>query len=328
MPLPRFILNDESVRNSHGFFLLNAGGNFERFNANPVMLDNHDGGRLIGKWPTLTVEGSLLIGEPDFDEGTELGKERKGQVDRGYLKGASIGLYIKGAEYRLNAATGEPDLYVTSWEMLEASLTPLPSNAGALTLKIYNAENKPVPEDQIGLYLENIVNLNINRMPINQSTTGAASPAPVSLTAAAQVALGVSEGADSAAVSAAIVALQAKYETEKAEREKLEAAAKERHEKACREMVERACKEGRITADLAAQYQKLAGADYEATKAALEALPAKQSLSARIKEVQGTGVPSERERWDLHAWMKNDMDGLNRLKAESPELYARIAKKI
>lgn len=44
-----YVLNDESVVNSHGFVLLNSAGRFERYNANPVMLFNHDGANLIGQ---------------------------------------------------------------------------------------------------------------------------------------------------------------------------------------------------------------------------------------------------------------------------------------
>ena len=83
MPLPKFILNDQRVKNSHGFYLENAGGRFERFDDNPVMLDNHDMSKLVGRWEELAVEGDLLTATPVFDEGTELGRERKGQVEQG-----------------------------------------------------------------------------------------------------------------------------------------------------------------------------------------------------------------------------------------------------
>ena len=59
-----YILNDESVVNSHGFVLLNAAGRFERFNANPVMLFNHEADKLIGQMTGLRVEGTKLIGTP------------------------------------------------------------------------------------------------------------------------------------------------------------------------------------------------------------------------------------------------------------------------
>lgn len=333
MPLPRFILNDQRVKNSHGFYLLNAGGRFDRFLANPVMLDNHDPDRLIGRWEDLAVEGDLLTAVPIFDEGTELGRERKGQVERGFLKGASIGLYIHAAEYRMNPATGENELYVTEWEQIESSTTALPSNAGALTLKIYDQGRQPVPEERLAAYLDSIVRLTtINeKMPtINQNGGGGApAPASVSLTAAAQVALGLSGTPDSAAISAAVVELSARYEQEKAAREKLETEAAAAREQATREMIALAVREGRITADQQANYEKLAAADYETTKAALEALPTKASLSAQVKGAAGgSGIPAERKAWNLHAWMKEDMPGLRKLKTDDPEAYAEILKRV
>jgi hypothetical protein len=330
MPLPRFIANDQRVKNSHGFYLENAGGNFERFTANPVMLDNHNPDRLIGCWEGLAVDGDLLTALPVFDEGTELGRERKGQVERGFLKGASIGLYIHAAEYRPNPVTGEPEIYVTSWEMLELSVTPIPSNSGSLSLCIYNSERQPVEGEQLAAHLENIVQLTLNNknMP-SINTGGIQTPATVSLTAPALVALGISEGADSAAISAAVVALSANYEREKTARERLEAEAKAAREKASADMIALAMKEGRITADQRPTYERLAAADFEATKAALEAIPAKTSLSALVKGATGsTSIPAERKAWNLHAWMQNDMAGLRKLKAEDPDAYAEILGRV
>lgn len=331
MPLPKFILNDQRVKNSHGFYLENAGGRFERFDDNPVMLDNHDMSKLVGRWEGLAVEGDLLTATPVFDEGTELGRERKGQVERGFLKGASIGLYIHAAEYRQNPVTNDTELHVTDWEMVESSVTPLPSNAGALSLCVYNSERQPVEGEQLASYLDNIVKLTLNQtnMPNIETKGGASAPAAVTLSAAAQVVLGISEGADAAAVSAAIVQLSAKYEQEKAAREKLEAEARTAREKACADMIALAVREGRITADQKATYEKLAAADFEATKAALEAIPAKASLAAQVRGTAGTSaIPAERKTWNLHAWMQNDMAGLRKLQAEDPEVYAEILKRV
>ena len=57
--MERFVFNDETKKNSHGFYLQNAGGRFERFNENPVMLNNHDLTQLIGKWLKLQTDGHL-----------------------------------------------------------------------------------------------------------------------------------------------------------------------------------------------------------------------------------------------------------------------------
>ena len=119
--MERFVFNDETQKNSHGFYLLNAGGRFERFNENPVMLHNHDLAQLIGKWLNLQTEGSLLTAEPKFDEGDPDALKIKGKVERGYLRGASPGIIILAAEWRENPVTKELELYVTDWELFEGS---------------------------------------------------------------------------------------------------------------------------------------------------------------------------------------------------------------
>ena len=81
-----FVLSDESIRNSHGFYLDNKGGNMERFRENPVMLLGHDSTKVIGAWKDVRVEGSRIIAEPEFDEGDTLAVETRGKVERGYLK--------------------------------------------------------------------------------------------------------------------------------------------------------------------------------------------------------------------------------------------------
>ncbi len=331
MALPTFILNDEEVYTSHGFYLLNSGARLDRFRANPVMLDNHCDDRVIGRWQGLSVEGSRLFATPEFDDGSELGKERRGQVERGFLRGASLGLYILAAEERTDPATGERRLYVTEWEPLEASIVAIPSNAGALTLRVFDADRRPVAAEQLGAYLSEIVQLTVNQKNMTNKTEspgGTPAPAVVSLSAAAQVALGLSGSPDGAAISAAVIELAAATEQAKAECEKLKQEIAAQKQAQVKAMVSLAVKEGRITADQQANYEKLGAADYEATRSALEALPVRTSLGAQIRSTAGGGsIPAERQAWNLCRWMREDMPGLQRLKAEEPETYAEILKK-
>lgn len=324
MTLSPFVLNDETVYTSHGFYLLNSGARFDRFRTNPVMLDNHCDDRVIGRWQELRVEGSQLLATPDFDDGSALGKERQGQVERGYLRGASLGLYILAAEERLDPATGEKRLYVTDWEPLEASIVAIPSNAGAVALRVYDAERRPVADEQLGAYLDGIVQLTVNQKNMsngNENGGGTPAPAVVSLTADAQVALGLSGSPDGATISAAVVKLAAAHE-------KLKKEVEEDRQKRAEALVDLAVKEGRITADKREAFVKLALADYETTQATLADLPARQSLGAQIKGVAGGGsIPDERKAWNLCRWMREDMPGLQRLKKEEPEVYAEILKK-
>lgn len=321
-----FVLNDETRKNSHGFYLLNAGGRFDRFRENPVMLHNHLEGRLTGKWLNLRIDGHLLIADPEFDEGDPEAVMLKGKVERGYLNGASPGIIILAAEWRDNPATNQSEIYVTDWELYEGSTVPIPSNAGALTLKVYDTNSHLVSDDKVRLHIEDIIKLSVSQSvnkPIQKDET-----MEIKLTAEALVALGIKDGADGAAISAAVVLLkQAKDQATadlKLEKEKNEAA----RQKQATELVELAVKEGRIPADKKENFIKLALQDFDMAKTTLDAIPAKQSLSAHVKEVVGNSdIPKDRENWTLLKWMQNDMTGLNRLKAESPAAYEQIKSK-
>ena len=322
-----FVLNDETKKNSHGFYLLNAGGRFDRFRENPSMFYNHNTEQLIGRWLNLRANGSLLLAEPEFDTDDPDAAKIKGKVERGYLKGASIALRPINAEYRLNSDTQEQDVYVTEWEMMEVSITAIPSNPGALKLNVYDDNNHLLDNDKVPFHIENIIRLSVvskENQPIIKKVT----MSEIKLTAEALVALGIKEDADGAAISAAVVALKAKeaqLATDlSAEKQKAADALKLQAEN----LVDLAVKAGKIPADKKDSFVKLALADFETTKATLEGIPEKQSLAAQMQGVAGgNNIPKERENWTLLQWMKNDMPGLNKLKEESPEVYVEIAKR-
>jgi len=321
-----FVLNDETKKNSHGFYLMNAGGRFDRFRENPVMLNNHDLTQLTGKWLDLKTEGSLLVATPEFDEGDPEAMKIKGKVERGYLKGASPGIVILSAEWRENPATKELEIFVTEWELFEGSTVALPSNAGALTLKVYDINHQLVSDDSVRLHIENIIRLSVSRE--NQTIIKKAKMNEIKLTAEALVALGIKEDADGAAISAAVIALKAKEAQLTAdlaaEKQKTADALKKQAEN----MVDLAVKAGKITADKKEIFVKLALVDFETTKSTLDGIPEKQSLAAQMQSVAGgNNIPKERENWTLLQWMKNDMTGLNKLKLESPEVYTQIANR-
>ena len=83
-----FVLNDETVLTSHGFVVSNAGAKLERFKENPVMLDSHDDRCVIGKWNNLTISGTQLKADSEFDTEDPEAMKISGKVDRGYIKGA------------------------------------------------------------------------------------------------------------------------------------------------------------------------------------------------------------------------------------------------
>ena len=304
-----YILNDESVVNSHGFVLLNAAGRFERFNANPVMLFNHEADKLIGQMTGLRVEGTKLIGTPVYDEEDALAAKCKRQGEKGFLKGCSPGIMIYAVELRTNP-DGEERITVTDWELCEVSLVSVPSNPGAL--RLYNAQGEVIPDDQIRLSIESLLHLN------KQDEMD-----KIILTAEAYAALGLkSNEADGKAISAAIMELKSRVE-------KAEKDLNDQHKAQAEALVELAIKDGRITADKKEQFVKLALVDFDMAKTTLEAIPTRESLAGKVTHSTGKAVATkDRMDWTYLRWAKEDPEGLKRLKETDPEAFEELKKRI
>lgn len=324
MPLPKFIFNDETKKNSHGFFLLNGGGHFDRFRENSAMLDNHSLDRLIGRWENLHTEGALLVADPVFDEGIALGAERKGQVERGFLRGASPGIVILRAEYRTNPSGGE-DLYVTEWDLFEGSVTPVPSNAGAVTLKIYTGDGRLVEDNDVRLHVDNIVKLCAESNAQGQ-ISNIKTMEKITLSAEAYVALGINQETDAAAMSQAIVQLVADCNKHKTIAEALQKEVEAARKKRAEEMVGLAVEQGKIGAPAREKYVELAMKDYDLVSETLKAIPEKVTLSGRVAKISGDAIPAERQNWTYLRWLKEDPAGLAKLKSENPEAFEAIRK--
>ena len=230
-----FVFNDEAQENSHGFVLLNGGGRFERFRANPVMLLQHDPGKVIGAWKDLRQDGGRLIATPIYDEEDPEALACKRKVEKNFLKGCSPGIIINAIEVR-TTPDGREQLTVTDWTLCEGSIVSIPSNAGAL--KLYNQQGEAIPDNEVKLSINELLKTNTKKMEVIQ------------LSVAALTALGLSNGADSTAISAAITALSAAKETAEKEVEKYK---KEKVDN----LVDLAIKEGRITADATVSYTHL-----------------------------------------------------------------------
>ena len=154
--MPIFCLNDDSVLTAHGFFVLNSGGKFDRFRENPVMLNAHEECEVIGRWNNLAISGSKLQAETEFDTDDPDAMKISGKVDRGFIKGASMGIIIQDAEMRDLPGLGY-QVFITDWELLEASPVGVPSNKSAL--RLYASDGKTVLKArEIKLSIDSIIN--------------------------------------------------------------------------------------------------------------------------------------------------------------------------
>lgn len=127
-----FVLNDENKKNNYGFKVANAGINLERFNQNPVCLNDHKNNTddVLGKWINLMFEGSQFLGSPEFDTEDPKGKEVVRKVQAGVLKGCSLGFDFDPDD--LQMINGE--LVLTKCELKEISIVAVPSNSKTVML--------------------------------------------------------------------------------------------------------------------------------------------------------------------------------------------------
>ena len=86
-----FLVSDESD-NSHGFKVLTEGIDITQFEKNPIMLYMHERPTIIGMWKNLRKEDGKLYADAVFDTESEKGGEVARQVEKGFLRGASIGI--------------------------------------------------------------------------------------------------------------------------------------------------------------------------------------------------------------------------------------------
>ena len=154
-----FVLCDSNTINSYGFRIRLEGMNLDRFLSNPVMLYQHDKFSVIGRWENVHIEDGRLLADAKFDSEDELARQVEGKVERGFLKGCSVGILI-------NDMTLIGDVYeATATELMEASIVSIPSDAGAIRLMDEN--HNPVDFKTVKLSFEQ--HLNLNKMEKEQT---------------------------------------------------------------------------------------------------------------------------------------------------------------
>ncbi len=280
-----FVLSDGTKKNSHGFRIDLAGIMLERFSGNPVMLYMHDTNQLIGQWENLKVENNKLIADPDFDLEDENAKKIAGKVERGYLKGASLGIVV------LEMKEIDGEYVATKSELIEASIVPVPSDAGAI--RLYDENRKELTFEEVKLKYEST---NPTKTTMDEKDQKIQE---------LQRQLTEKENEN--------VALKAKVTAA----EKSEVAA----------FLLAAKTEGKITDKEVESLTNLAQKDLEGVKALVNAREGKATttLSQQV-QAPGTsgGSTPGREKWTYLKWMKEDPKGLQKLKVENPTEFARL----
>jgi len=298
--MEKFLLSDESI-NSYGFKVLTDGIDLSAFKNNPVMLYEHERTGLIGTWKNLTKEGDKLMAEPDFDTEDELATKIEGKVNRGILKGASIGIQI----LKFGEETTKDGAVVTvalKSRLIEASITALPSNRNAL--RLYNQQGELMSESDITLAVKEVTqqfSKNDTDMKLNSENLKA---------------LGLQDNSSEEQFNKAISDKLSELST-------LKEAQQNLHNQQADALVNGAITEGKLTADQKDSFLKLAKADIENTKQVLSNMKAPEKLSAKINQE----TTEDREDWSLSDWRKKDPKGLLSLKQEKPDEYKTLLDK-
>ena len=290
-----FILSDGTT-NSYGFQIDMSKLKLNRFKSNPVMLYNHE--QLVGKWDNIRLEDGSLVAEPSFmeDESEGHALKIKNRVEKGFVKGASLGITILGVE----KASGLPPKVEA--EVFECSVCDIPSNSNAIVL--YTKEGVKLEGKAFDLAVQTITTNKINTdMKLNLDSYKA---------------LGLKSNADATAVDTAIVALSKERDTYK------EQMALHKQEKVST-LIETALSEGKFLADKKEQFTELANQNFDLAKLTIEALPKKETLAG--KELLSTSKSEDRDSWTFADWRQKDTKGLLAIKSEDPNRYAELLKK-
>ena len=246
----------------------------------------------------------------------ENAKKIAGKVERGIIKGASMGI----AFHREDLTYEGGDVVLKKCSLFEASIVAVPSNANALRLQM----------DGVEITEEEIKELCLSFPKTNPNNTV---HMKLQLTQLALVALGMSASTKELSadeIESAILALSKSRDElkEKLTLSEEQLSAYVAKEKAQREaltvqMLDDAIKSGKITADKRQTFADLAAQNFELAKATLEGIPAKKSFSAGVTTPTGTtGVAT------MEDFQKLSLEEKVAFKNGNPEAYQKLIASI
>ncbi|MBV7268378.1 ATP-dependent Clp protease proteolytic subunit [Winogradskyella luteola] len=88
-----------------------------------------------------------------------------------------------------------------------------------------------------------------------------------------------------------------------------------------KELVAKGLKDKKYTAKEVSAYEKLATADFEAAKTAIDALTPKPKLSKELNQENGEDGEGAKAKWTFDDYLDNDPEALEKILAEDPERY-------
>lgn len=297
--------------NRNGYRVLTGGGRLDNFKKNPVMLFGHNTwGLPVGRWEGIQVEGDNISALPVFDTNDQIGAALQAKYDNGFPLAASIGFKVlQSSSDPVLLLPGQTAETVTEWDLMEASIVPVPGNPDA-TLGVMEPHTlSAIP-------------------PITPQIN------PVMDLTAIVSALGLQPSADQGAVVAAI-------QTLKAENQRLLFAEVEN-------VLALGRAKGLVTTDTEPQYKLFAQANPAALRQLFEnhkaepgdvvdgakqpPAPASQPAGGTLFGMLSAGQPKpqsapadERAGWTFNDWSQKDPKGLAAMRSSDKERYAQLA---
>lgn len=306
-----FILNDESAVNIYGFRVPNKALSLDRFRANPVMLAEHFNALsgVVGRWANLRVEGGRLMADAEFDQEDPDAKRLEGKVDRGYVKGVSIGFIPR--EY---AQAPDGVFELAAGELCEASICAIPANANAV--KLYAKDGQMLSDEAVHL------SLNEAKEQIKNPTFQQTNMKQLQLSILALVALGFTQQPtdnDSAALSASIEKLASDLKTEREAHVELKRKYDALTAGQGKTLIDSAIAGGKITEADRAEYAELAQSNYELAAKMLAKLPAATSLAGQVGNPAAPAAPKTADEFE-----KLTLEQQLGFKKSNPEGYKKL----
>lgn len=295
-----------SALNSYGFRVLTAGMDIGQYCRNPVLLDMHERGNVIGYVKDVRVEDDEITGEPVFDEVSELSRRRKRQWEFGSVRMVSVGINILELSDRAeHLVQGQTRPTITRSKLTEVSLVDIGANDDAIVLTHGGVRTELGRDGECPLPL-------LDNKPQNQKIMDQKVLA---------LSLGLPETADEATINARLSELKASKEEADRLKEENDALQLARITSA----VGKAVEEKRIGEDRKQQFidlgRKIGAEELEKTFAAM-------SPQVRLSSVIGHqgGAPTGTQPVSYGKLSDVPADKLEELREKQPAEYRKLYK--
>jgi len=286
------------------------------------MLYMHDMERLIGRWNNLSVSGSEIFGEAEFNSKNDFAKQKEQEFNDGFLNGTSLGLkpikWAMGSDYNLPAET----LVLAECELKEISLCTIGANED--TVQLYDNSGNLMDEKTI-----KDIRLSLSASP---QTSQQKPNNKMDFKTLLISTLGLKADAADAEITAALTNLKNENVTLSAAKTAWENAEKERAAQAIQVELTAAVTAGKITEEQKPTWETLLKADFKTAKSGLDAIkpavaPA-QNLAAQVDKASagaGQGAAAVVELKTISDYYENDKQAeLDKMKAEDKPAYIKL----